>query len=380
MSELSRVDDKQVIKSVELHFNNEYTKCSPFNASFDGSDTIKIHTLNRFQDPHQYRASELLFYTDREVYYDEMQYWTDANVANEHLTAISMIQTNDQLPLVKELAEAVVRKRIAPFVGAGMSFACGYPVWGNALRELSIRVDGVDKASFDVAMSKYDYLLASQILWDKDDTQLKNYIRTKFSDGRLPGGKVSGPVLHLPHFCNGCVITTNFDAVVEIVYERKFDGYMHGKQAGNKFVPKLIKGDRCILKLHGDAEDHDSYVFTKCQYDDAYGDPLDFTKPLPKSLRQIFVSHSLLFLGCALEGDKTLELFDNVVQKADFEIPNHFAILPEPTAGSSETKSQKESRLLKLKIHPIWYPEGKFEFVDAYLKLLIDVANGRAGI
>ena len=113
---------------------------------------------------------------------------------------------------------------------------------------------------------------------------------------------------------------------------------------------------------------------------DAYGDPLDFTKPLPKSLRQIFVSHSLLFLGCALEGDKTLELFDNVVQKADFEIPNHFAILPEPTAGSSETKSQKESRLLKLKIHPIWYPEGKFEFVDANLKLLIDVANGRAGI
>jgi hypothetical protein len=81
---------------------------------------------------------------------------------------------------------------------------------------------------------------------------------------------------------------------------------MHGMQQGNKFVPKLIKGDRCILKLHGDAEDHDTYVFTADQYDQAYGSPVDFKKPLPRALRQIFVSHSLLFLGCSLERDWTL--------------------------------------------------------------------------
>ena len=266
--------------------------------------------------------------------------------ADIHKQALTAIAGYDQLPLVKELVDAIIRRRIAPFIGAGMSFACGYPLWGAALEVLKQKVEGVDDALFAKALREYDYLEAAQLLWDKDDTQLKNFIRTKFSDGRLPAGDVSGPILHVPHFCHGCVITTNFDPVIEAAFKKcgrePFDGYMHGVQAGNKFVPKLIKGDRCILKLHGDAEDHDSYIFTKRQYADGYGDPFDFTKPLPRALRQIFVSHSLFFLGCSLESDKTLELFTHVCDQGDFEIPNHFAILPEPNGGGGNQTTKRK--------------------------------------
>jgi hypothetical protein len=150
---------------------------------------------------------------------------------------------------------------------------------------------------------------------------------------------------------------------------------MHGRQQGNKFVSKLIKGERCILKLHGDAEDYETYVFTNEQYDEAYGNPLDFTKPLPKALRQIYVTSSIIFLGGSLEKDKTLDLFNEVMNDADFDVPDHFAILSIPRNG--ETKNQKEARLNDLQIRTIWYPAEEHVFVDSYLRLALDMASER---
>lgn len=45
---------------------------------------------------------------------------------------------------------------------------------------------------------------------------------------------------------------------------------MHGTQT--QFAAKLIKGERCILKLHGHFNSAETYIFSKAQYDAAYGD------------------------------------------------------------------------------------------------------------
>jgi hypothetical protein len=215
-------------------------------------------------------------------------------------------------------------------------------------------------------------------LWDADASQVKNFVRTKFSKSQIPAGGIQGAVTLLPRLSYGCVVTTNFDPVVEEVLKGGvLEAYMHGTQKGNKFVPRLIKGDRCLLKLHGDAEDHDTYIFTTQQYDVGYGSPFDFKKPLPRTLRQIFVSQSLLFLGCNLEEDRTLQLFREVLADGQFEIPDHFAILPEPADPTQ--KPPKEARLLAMKIRPLWYPDGRYEMVEMYLKLAIDVAEHRVG-
>jgi len=153
---------------------------------------------------------------------------------------------------------------------------------------------------------------------------------------------------------------------------------MHGIQPRTTFVKDLIKGERCLLKLHGSVGEEDSYIFTLNQYNDAYGDPLIFEKPLPKTLRQIYISHSLLFLGCSLEEDKTLELFQKIKQEGQFEIPQHFAILPEPL--TKPLKRQKENYLRNINIKTIWYPVGEHDYVERLLKLAIDVANSRIKI
>jgi hypothetical protein len=64
-----------------------------------------------------------------------------------------------------------------------------------------------------------------------------------------------------------------------------------------------------------------------------------------------------------------------VKDQSEYEIPNHFALLPE--SGSLQLKQEKETLLLGLNVQPIWYPEGQHEYIEKLLQLVIDVADKR---
>jgi hypothetical protein len=376
MSSDSIRTNKDIVARVEQLLQAAYEEKGEFNEALNGTLPLEIASLNPDQDPYSLEVSEVLFWTDRDAYNNELAFWETAHTLETHQDSINVLKASDQLPVFGDLVGAIKRSRVAPFIGAGMSSASKFPLWGTALELLIQRIDGIDAAAVRSCIATFDYLKAAQMLWDRDSYQVKNFIRNKFAEGQIENGVVKGPIKLLPRFSHGCLITTNFDPVIEMVIGRgNLEGYMHGTQQGNKFVPKLIKGDRCILKLHGDAEDYDTYIFTESQYTEGYGSPFDFKKPLPRALRQIFVSHSLLFLGCSLEKDRTLDLFQKVIDDKEFEVPDHFAILPEPSGA--ESKNQKEGRLLALKIRPLWYPSGEHEFVERYLALAVDMAEGR---
>jgi type I restriction enzyme M protein len=61
--------------------------------------------------------------------------------------------------------------------------------------------------------------------------------------------------------------------------------------------------------------------------------------------------------------------------QGDYEIPVHFAILPEH--DDPQETQKKESRLLGLNIYPIWYPVGHHECVEKLARLIIAVAENR---
>ena len=168
--------------------------------------------------------------------------------------------------------------------------------------------------------------------------------------------------------------------MIETVYYEKNkpfnDGYMYGIQEHN-FFHHLVSGGRCLLKLHGDCLNPATQIFTTDQYNKAYGDDedIDFSKILPKALRQIFVSNSLLFLGCSLHKDRTLQLFEKVIMSNQYHIPDHYAFLEAPEGG--DTKS-REYELANLKIMPIWYPFGTHEHVENFIQFLAAHKNGDA--
>jgi hypothetical protein len=357
--------DAELIRRADELLEDEYKRNAEFNAELDGDEPLQIGT--------KIEQSAALFWVERVTYNEELEIWSDKQILANHMEAQALLESNDQLGLFRELTEAILRNRIAPFVGAGMSHDSGFPLWGEALLKILSRVESVDESSIRSAVVEGDYLLAAEMLWDADETQVKSYIRSQFAKSQIPGMGPAGVAHLLTEFSRGCIVTTNYDRIIENVIP-SLDGYMHGRQVGNSFVPNLLRGARCLLKLHGDADNSDSYVFTKSQYDDAYGVPFDFKRPLPKALRQIFVSHSLLFLGCSLVQDRTLELFEHVKQSEDFEIPDHFALLSEPVGD--ESRVQRENRLLRIGVRPIWYPAGEHRYVSLLLRLAIDVSTG----
>lgn len=369
MTPTDKRDDPLVREAIRL-LNTEYEEGQDFNESFDSDEPIRIGRL-------ELPKSKILFWLDRVAYYEEQEQWLNDALQQQHDPCISLIKHYGLRTSFEELIAAVDRDRVVPFVGAGMSSPMNMPTWGTALKELLQRIPGADTIALAALIDTGEYLAAAEAMAAQDPVQTENFIRTTYRVQRM---KLAGPMLLLPRVARGCVITTNFDDAIELVYEshdEHFDAYMHGTQEHN-FFPRLVRGKRCLLKLHGDADNPATHILTQAQYDSGYGTPFDFHKPLPKALRQLFVSQSLLFLGCSLEHDWTLKLFEQAKIADEYAIPNHFAILPAP--ADSQARQQKATRLLGLNIQPLWYPAGAHEYVEQYLQLLIDAKDRRINI
>ncbi|MFO6418663.1 SIR2 family NAD-dependent protein deacylase [Hylemonella sp. W303a] len=376
-------DNKLIVDKVEEALQAAYSSNEEFNAVLDEAEPLSFKSLRDPEHEYLVKVSDALYWVERDAYLDELDHWEGKRQVDQHEVASAFIQQSDQLAVFLDLVDALRVGRIAPFVGAGLSKPCGYPMWGEALRKIAQKLKGLDVQDIEPMMAQYDYLQAAQVLHDAAAQQVQHFIKTEFRQR----GVVDGPVTLLPELAKGCIVTTNFDTVIEDLFREKgqpLDGYMHGTQAGNNFVQRLLRGERCILKLHGDAGQANTHVFTQAQYQAAYGGaggaPFAFQNQLPRALRQIFISHSLLFLGCSLEQDKTLDLFKSVVVEGAFEVPDHFALLDEPP--SPQERARKEDRLLQLKIRPLWYAapadaDGKPDhgMLEQILRLAIAVAR-----
>ncbi|MBC3831731.1 SIR2 family protein [Undibacterium amnicola] len=376
----------ELIETVERFLQTGYEANHQFNEAIDGEEPLIVRSIKEPDNEYRYDASEILYWVDRNAYWDEFDSWNGEQIKDKYSACINFIQDTDQSAVFLDLVALIRKKKIAPFLGAGVSRAAGYPIWGEALQSLSKKIASFDATAFQELLQDNKYLEAAQTIADASQVQLNNYVQTTFRtkfENEEDREQIPRIFKHLYRLANGCIITTNFDPLIEETFKLKgaplTDAYMYGLQAGNNFVQRLLKGDRCILKLHGDASQSSSYVFTAEQYQNAYGDPIDFSKQLPRALRQIYISNSLLFLGCSLNQDKTLELFQQVKTSAEFDIPEHFAFLPE-TSNPSERQATEE-RLLILNIRPIWYSsENYHEMLPLLIELAIDISEHRLNL
>ena len=375
-----------LIEKVEQFLQTGYKANEEFNTAFSGEDAVVLRSMKDPENEYKYDASEILYWVDRGLYLDEFDSWNGELIKEKHSKAIQFLEDSSQRAVFEDLVELIRRKKIAPFLGAGVSKAARYPLWKEALEKLAEKITTLDQSVVEELLNEDKYLEAAQVIADTSKTQLNNYIQTTFRtkyDSDEERESIPPLFKLLPRLSSGCIVTTNFDCLIEETFKAKkaplLDGYMHGVQLGHNFVQRLIKGDRCILKLHGDASQSSTYVFTEKQYESAYGTPIDYSNQLPKALRQIYISNSLLFLGCSLGPDKTLELFKEVKDGDQFEIPEHFAIISEPS--DTTEKQETEDRLLDLKIRPLWYKSDNHHAMATQLvELAVDVAERRVSL
>jgi hypothetical protein len=315
------------------------------------------------------KPARAFYFGDRNLYEQEARRFDQDEKAR-------ILNTNTfprNLARFEELKRSCQRGFVIPFVGAGMSKSAGCPEWKEYLLNLC------DDANLDPAAVRIRLEEAGDYEGVMNDLVTKlgeNRFNLDFERDFKTPEKITGAVKLLPKLFDNSAITTNFDRVLEQVYEadsKSFVEKVTGRGRASAFFRAIPAGERYLLKLHGNLDNAAERVLNKSEYDAAYGNDgnIHFDCPLPKLLKRLFTSYSFLFLGSSLSADRTIQTFMKVAQQEGQEnLPHHYALLASPT--DPEKKRTIDQRLADAHISPIWFPDGEFQHIEEILQLLLD--------
>lgn len=270
----------------------------------------------------------------------------------------------------KESFEGLCRNfdAVVPFVGAGLS-AFAYPCWRDFLQDASRRLDMGEKAEFSRLIKMRDYEKAASIIEKTFGAeQFRNEIKAAFGAEKLyaPGFEPiirRQAVFMLPELFKNLVLTTNFDAAIERAYELhdvKFENVGHPGNLRLLQNALLRGGGKTLYKFHGDISQPEGLVLTKERYDSCYRRD----GALVRGLRACFRRRSMLFLGCSLSKDRTMDVLQDVLQDS-----GHYAIL-----GCEKDKLEEKMRQMRnYNICAVFFPAKEYGSVCAVLEKLKEI-------
>lgn len=264
-----------------------------------------------------------------------------------------------------QLVELMYAGAVVPFVGAGISASAGFSSWKDHLRRQgktahipSERIEAL------LASGAYETVL-EEIEAVRGREVFINEIRDEFSRNLT----IPDVIWRIAELFTDTVITTNYDRLLEQSFETGEAGrvqVINGLNALEQPDPKKIT----VIKLHGDIRNPHRCILSKNQYDEAYGNgELNMHKPIPKLLAYHYKNSCMLFLGCSLSNDRTVQVFRKIRESMgeEEETKQHFAI--EQAPESLEEIAQRNAKLAKLGITPIWFEKGRYELVESILSL-----------
>ena len=268
-----------------------------------------------------------------------------------------------------------LKPRLVPFVGAGFTqFA--YYSWSELLEKLAEKITNkTDRENVKRLIKDGKSLDAAQELENlRGASNLRHDLAVLFSQDKLDSKKLlKQPISLLPYFFKELIITTNFDQALEKVYseaDSSFDSVFLPGRTG--FLNQLSRegGATGLYKLHGTVAgsicDYESIVFTKTQYDEKYGEDSKLTK----ELKALFNNKVMLFLGCSLNNDRTMELLQEVIQPGC----HYYTII-----NCKESKRDEKVRQLAYKhIRAILYEGDRHEAVRVILEHLLEEIDPQA--
>ena len=264
----------------------------------------------------------------------------------------------------EQLMDCLVIGSVVPFIGAGISAQCGFPSWKMHLIEQG-KTSGLDSAHVTTLLNEGQY---EQVIEEIEKKGFKDAFVQEIKDTFSSNLEPCESCQLITDLFSGPVITTNYDRTIENAYETFRRSKIQIIESSN-ILENLDYTKTTIIKLHGDIKQPSKCIISKSQYDDAYGlGGLDLLKPIPTLLRYYFETKSLLFLGCSLNRDKTLEVFRAVKEMAgDTALPSHFSL--ESLPKTNEELLARNNYLAGLGITAIWFPTSSYEYVEQILEL-----------
>jgi hypothetical protein len=296
---------------------------------------------------------------------------TDWVLTREALEAQNRRENQESLDyLIEQLRSPL---GVIPFVGAGTSVDFKFPQWGQFLSSLA---EGTkDEADLKRQIEKGEYEKAAEKLWEIDSDRFQRSIDHTYRRQLDPEKLSAGPLSFLAALVNGPVITTNFDQVLEEVFKacgKEFKERIIGPQP-DRIVRAIHQNRLALVKIHGDYEDRTARTFTEWEYERSYkgGDAKTITITSLGML--MFTNRPLLFLGCSLERDRTV----NVLELIHKELRGltHFAVVASHYLASK--LAERRAALSACGIAPIWFPPGEFGRIREILRELVNRVSTR---
>ncbi len=271
-----------------------------------------------------------------------------------------------------QMVARLMEESVVPFIGAGVSVAGGFPTWKNHLREQG-KTAGIESAVIESFLENGAF---EELIEQIENTCGKDVFAQEIRDAFSKTGNLEDITLRISELFSDTLITTNYDRLLEQSFDVGPDDEVQVVNGLNAMEsPDANKVT--VIKLHGDIRDPHRCILGKNQYDEAYGAPeLDLSRPIPKLLRYYYRTSSLLFIGCSLNNDRTIQVFQAVKESiGDVILPQHFSIEQAPL--TLEDLRKRNTELLNIGITPIWFPAGEFDKVEAVLRHARNEVNYR---
>lgn len=350
----------------------DYELFEDFNAWIDeGEIDLELPLLRGLGQVGLSNPSKAFFAGDREAYEQALLAWRTGR-CNEALSRDYFLETygeedgkhwferNEQR--FDQLLECLAAQEIVPFIGAGISVGGGFPTWADHLRQQG-RTAGIPPERIEkwLVQGCYEEVIA-YIEQERGREVFAQEIRDAFGKR----GSIQDITLRISELFTDTLITTNYDRLLEQVFDTGGAGVqvLNGETAMEPPDPQKVT----LIKIHGDVKDPAHCILGKAQYDSAYGETaLDLHRPIPKILARYYSNNSLLFIGCSLHNDRTVQVFQATKDAAgDVLFPQHFAI--EQMPEQRDALIARNSELLRIGITAIWYPMGQYGKVEVLLR------------
>jgi NAD-dependent SIR2 family protein deacetylase len=342
-----------------------YVDFNEWLESDDGAPVREAYKVDGISAP-----SQAFYAGDKEAYDQAFKEYREAR-RNEVLNKTHLCDQfaghhwfDRNLQRFDQLVQRLETGDVVPFIGAGLSVAGGFPTWEEHLRSQG-RTAGLNSAHVDTQLANGHYeAVIAEIEAKRGPDVFLQEIRDVF--GRT--GTITDATLLVAELFTDTVITTNYDRLIEQAFD-----------TGAKNVYQLITGknllarpnSRCvsIIKLHGDIKVPYECILSANQYNGAYGTAaIELSLPIPKLLEYYYKNSSLLFLGCSLNNDRTVQVF-RAIREQLRDIPiQHFVIEPAPI--TEQDLVARNAYLAALGITGIWFEKDRYDYVVDMLRLM----------
>lgn len=263
------------------------------------------------------------------------------------------------------IVEALGKKRLIAFVGAGVSASVGYPTWNRLLTRLHQTVMKLPAAP---ASPKYILQLRrmKDSLWRAEEYR-RLLGRAGFEavlwESFRPIDR-SSPALQalvaLPfrHF-----LTTNYDDSLETALRSRPEQGSRGTRlevidwADNERLSHFLAslstpdGPQHLVYLHGRYGEPGSTVLTESDYVRRYV----VSDDAGRKLFALLITQPVLFIGFSLEDPELAYILRHVQARLAAGVTQHFAILPSP-GGSEQEAAYKGYYAKKYGVQALFYP------------------------